>query len=221
MARGARGSLAGDSVLIFFSSPPHIAARGSVTGSEASGGGSGRDVRRLRCLTSWVQVRQSSVRGARPPCPVNGNHRVHGHGGYRRNAAAQGRETQWVPRWLCVVCSKTISVLPEATLPYRPVGVELLEGWLDAVHRGRDPPQVTEVERGCLRRACSRFLQRIPSLTTILGQMVEAIRPTAQALWTELRKLGRLGDILRRLAEKFKTSLLGDYRCLKPWSATC
>jgi hypothetical protein len=119
------------------------------------------------------------------------------------------------------VCNKTISVLADTMLPYRAVGVELLEGWLDAVHRGRDPPAVTEVERGCLERAATRFVQRIPSLTTILGQMVRAIRPTAQALWTELRKLGRLTNILRLLSEKFKTSLLGDYRCLKGWSATC
>jgi len=116
-----------------------------------------------------------------------------------------------VTRWLCIVCGGTISVLPDEMLPYRPVVVELLEAWFDSLHHGRDPPQVTEVERGCLERACSRFLQRIPSLTTILGQMVEAIRPTAQALWTQLRKFRRLVDILRLLAEKFKTSLLGDY----------
>ena len=123
-------------------------------------------------------------------------------------------------RWLCTVCGGTISVLPDEMLPYRSVGVGLLEGWFDALHHGRDPPAVTEVERGCLDRACSRFLQRIPSLTTILGQMVEAIRPTAQALWTQLRKFRRLVDILRLLAEKFKTSLLNDYRCLRPWSVS-
>jgi hypothetical protein len=44
------------------------------------------------------------------------------------------------------VCNKTISVLADTMLPYRAVGVELLEDWLDAVHRGRDPPAVTEVE---------------------------------------------------------------------------
>jgi len=105
-------------------------------------------------------------------------------------------------------------------LPYRLVGVCLLEEWLDAVHRGHDPPRVTEVERGCLERATARFVQRTPSLATILGQMVRTIRPTAQALWSSLHKLRRLGEILRLLAEKFNTSLLGAYRCLKPWPAT-
>ena len=122
---------------------------------------------------------------------------------------------------MCTVCGGTISVLPDEMLPYRFVGTELLEGWLDAVYHGRDPPSSREVERGCLERAQRRFLQHIPSLTASLGQMVETINPTVQQLWTQLRKLGRLAEILRFLAEKFKTSLLGHYRCLQPWLATC
>jgi hypothetical protein len=105
-------------------------------------------------------------------------------------------------------------------LPYWLVGVDLLEQWLNAVHCGADPPPATEVERGCLQRATVRFVQRIPSLATILGQMLRIIHPTAQTLWKSLQEFGRLKEILRLLAEKFNTSLLGDYRCLKPWSAT-
>ena len=148
------------------------------------------------------------------------SHRVHGHGSYKRSSKADGAEKEDTSRFLCTVGCGTISVIPDARLPYRPVGVDLLESWLDAEFMGRAPPQVTENERGCLKRALTRFLQRIPSLTEVLGQMITVASPSATQLWGQLRKLGKLGDILRFLAEKFKTSLLGDYRCLHPRAAT-
>jgi len=116
------------------------------------------------------------------------------------------------------VCGGTISVLPDKLLPYRPVGTDLLERWLDTEFMGRGPPVVTESERGCLKRALTRFLQRIPSLTEVLGQMINDLSPTATQLWVRLRKLGKLTVILRFLAEDIKASLLGDYRCLQPWA---
>jgi hypothetical protein len=46
--------------------------------------------------------------------------------------------------------------------------------------------------------------------------MINVLSPTATQLWVRLRKLGKLTEILRLLAEDFKTSLLGHYRCLRP-----
>jgi hypothetical protein len=100
------------------------------------------------------------------------------------------------------------------------VSSDLIERWFDAQFLGRGPPTVTESERGCLERAAKRFLQRIPPLTEVLGQMVTALSPTAAQLWEQLRKLRKLTEILRLLAEDFKTSLLGHYQCLQPWSAS-
>jgi hypothetical protein len=167
-----------------------------------------------------MQVRQSSVRGDRPACPVDPTHRVHSHGCYERHAQADGQEKEKVPRWFCTAGCGTISVLPDTMLPYRSVGTALVMRWFDAAFMGRAPPVVSENERGCLERALACFLQRIPSLTEVLGQMIKAVSPTVTQLWVQLRKLGELGDILRFLAEKFKTSLLGDYRCLRPRAAT-
>lgn len=164
-----------------------------------------------------MQIRQSSIHGDRPQCLVDSKHRVHSHGSYDRYEKADGGESEKVPRWLCTAGCGTISVQPDTRLPYRPVGVDLLEGWLDAIFMGRAPPKVTENEKGCLERAVTRFLQRIPSLIDVLGQMIELISPTASQLWTQLRKLGKLGQILRFLSEDFKTSLLGNYLCLRPW----
>ena len=148
------------------------------------------------------------------------SHRVHVHASYKRYSKADGAEKEVVPRWRCTVGCCTISVLPDTFLPYRPVGSQLLGMWLDAELKGRAPPDVTENERGCLNRALTRFLQRIPSLTEVLGQMISVASPGATQLWRQLRKLGKLPDILRFLAEKFKTSLLGDYQCLRPRVAT-
>ncbi len=163
-----------------------------------------------------MQVRQSSVHGDRPECPIDPAHRVHSHGDYKRYAKADGDEKEKVPRWFCTVGCGTISVLPDTRLAYRPVGTDLLENWFDAAFMGRAPPKVTENEKGCLKRALTRFLQRIPSLTEVLGQMVKIPSPTATQLWVRLRELGKLREILRFLAEKFKTSLLGHYQCLRP-----
>jgi len=183
-------------------------------------GGSGR-IRRefdsVLWLTARMQVRRSSIKGDRPECPVDPSHRVHVHAAYERYRKADGAGKETVPRWRCTAGCCTISVLPDANLPYRPVGVDLLEAWLDVEFMGRAPPQVTENEKGCLRRAHERFLQRIPSLTEVMGQMIKAVSPTATQLWVQLRKLGKLTDILRFLADAFKTSLLGDYWCLQPW----
>ena len=149
------------------------------------------------------------------------SHRVHSHGSYKRYKKADGHEKEKASRWLCTAGCGTISILPDTRLPYRPVGTDLLEGWFDATFMGRAPPLVTENEKGCLKRALTRFLQRIPSLTEVLGQMIKTVSPTATQLWTQLRKLGKLRDILRFLAEDFKTSLLGNYRCLQPWVVSC
>ena len=171
------------------------------------------------CFVLAMQMRESNVRGGRPQCPVDGAHRVHVHGHYKRYQGPEGDEKRPVPRWLCTVCGGTISVLPDDVLPYRAIGVWMLQAWLDAALCGRDPPAVREKERGCLQRALLRFTERIPSLCSVLGQMVEQSHPSACQLWSELRRLGsNLEDILRLLSEQFKISLLGDYRCLHPWT---
>lgn len=164
-----------------------------------------------------MQMRKSSIRGDRPECPIDRGHKVHAHGNYTRYKNADGTEQERVPRWLCIVCCKTISVLPDEMLPYRSVGTYLAEKWLDAVFLSRAPPITTENEKGCLKRLATRFVQRIPVLREAFGQMISATRPSASKFWKEIRKSMKLEEILRLLAEKFKTSLLADYLCLSPW----
>lgn len=165
-----------------------------------------------------MQLRASCVHGDRPAsCPHCGTRGLHRHGRYKRYTHPDDDRSVAIPRYLCPPCGRTCSVLPDSMLPYWPIDVALVQAWLDAILNGETgPPTVTEKERGCLHRARKRLGERMAPLQAILGQMLKAVRPTAPQLWRGLRQWGNLGDILRLLARDFKTSLLGDYRCLDP-----
>jgi len=169
-----------------------------------------------------MQIRRSCLGGAdRPECGCEGRVRegrlkVHRNGGYYRNRRAQGNERVFVEQFVCVLCGQTFTVLPDDMLPYRPIEAGKVEAWLDAEYGlSKERPEVTEKEKECLKRAECKFAARTPSLIQVLGQMIRSIRPSARRLWKQLRRNGGLADILRFLAERFKTSLLGDYRCLR------
>lgn len=165
-----------------------------------------------------MQTRNSLLSGDRPTCPVNNAHPIDIHGKYVRYADCQETiKSKWILRFLCRPCGHTISVLPDDTLPYRPVSVPLVEGFFDAKASGQPEPPLTQTEKGCLKRAWHRFTQRIAALTAVLGQILQTRNSDARRIWRQLRRLGNLEEILRLLSRKFKTSLLGDYPCLKPW----
>jgi len=172
-----------------------------------------------------MQIRRSSLKGAdRPDCPCSGQRReglkkVHKHDSYERYRKPEGSEKIAIPVFLCVLCGQYFSVLPDDMLPYRPIGVEKVQQHFDAEYAEGKESACTEIEKGCLERAVKSFVQHTQSLCNKLGQMIRSIRPGARELWRELRRFGGLEKILRMLAEKFKTSLLRDYLCLKPTKA--
>lgn len=167
-----------------------------------------------------MQTRRSLFTGDRPPCPVDPKHSVHRHDRYDRYANCdEPTKSLWIPRFLCYVCRCTISVLADETLPYRAVSVPLLQRSFDAKASDQAEPVVTEKERGCLRRAWRRLAQRIAALAAVLGQVMQIRRSDAKRTWRQLRRLGSLEEILHLLGRKYKTSLLADYLCLKPWEA--
>ena len=168
-----------------------------------------------------MQLRFSNVFGGAPrTCPHCGWHKLHGHGDYRRYAPVddpRGGRIR-VPSFLCRRRGHTFSIPPDSLLPCRPIRVERLEAFLDAELGGdTGPPPANEIERGCLRRAKRRLEERLAPLQAILGQMLKEIHPSTKQVWQRLRRTwGNLARILQLLARDFKTSLLGDYRCLRP-----
>ena len=65
-------------------------------------------------------------------------------------------------------------------------------------------------EQGCLKRAWTRFKQRVAPLSATLGHMIRPVKPTAAQLWKQLRRKSNLEVILLELAQPFNTSLLHD-----------
>jgi len=167
-----------------------------------------------------MQMRKFQLQGDRPQCQVDPHHSVHVHGHYDRWANCDDAKREDIPRWLCVPCGHTISVLPEGMLPYRPISVPLVQAHFDAKASGQPEPAVTEKERGCLKRAWHRFTRRLAALTAVLGQIMQIRKSDAKQTWLRLRRLGNLEAILLRLARPFNTSLLHDYLCLRPWAPT-
>ena len=202
--------------------PPVLASGASQNGGpKGSGGGSLGLLWPSGFRLAWaMQIRASSFKGDRPLCPLDPNHPVHVHGSYDRYANCDDGAREDIPRYLCVPCGRTISVLPDHVLPYRAVGVPLVQQHFDAqANPGQAPePAATQKEKGCLKRAWAHFKQRVAPLSATLGQMIRPVKPTAAQLWKQLRRKSNLAVILRELAQPFNTSLLHDYLCLAPWS---
>ena len=178
-----------------------------------------------------MQIHEESLKGMDRPCaPENcllckGTRKLHVNGSYSRNANCTGNEKTKVRCYLCPQCGATFSVIPRGMLPYRSLPVERFEAYMDQLHDpppssadgDLKPPPASEVERGCLRRAEQRLLQRIPILLGSLGQRMPLLaQGDIGGFWRALRKTGRLVETLVHLAGNFNHSLLGDYRSLLP-----
>jgi len=156
------------------------------------------------------------VKGDRPTCVHDPKHPVHYRCRYSRRKNPDGDEQIIVLCWTCAVCGAFYSVLPDDAIAYRPMSAAMLESGLDSAFNGKEQGPRTEKEKGCIKRATKSFCSNIPFLTNVLGQIVETTCPSAAQLWKELKQLGDMQAILRFLAEHFNTSLLKDYKCLKP-----
>ena len=165
-----------------------------------------------------IQIRAGMFSGDRPACLRGCPGRVHRHGRYARYSHPAGTETFDVQRFWCSACGLTISVLPAERLPYRPLaGARLAAFFNEQAEAGSGPDPPPEVlEAGCLRRAWSRFQTRVCQLKEAFGLLLKSVIDSAAALWQELRLVkGTLEDMLDYLAQAHKSSLLGDYRCLR------
>lgn len=157
----------------------------------------------------------------RPCCHVDPAHKVYAHGFYQRLAnylIALVAVHLRIPRWLCVTCGRTFSVLPADLLPYRQVPVSAVQEYFDAQAQEAATPAASVLKEGCLKRAWLRFTLRLTALADDLGQLMQREDlADAKHFWQGLRRWGSLEQILRVLSADFQTSLLQDYLCLRPW----
>ena len=76
---------------------------------------------------------------------------------------------------------------------------------------GARPPPATEIEEGCIRRACKVLSKRIAFLCGLFGQQMPLLAGgSIGCFWRAMRELGSTQEMLLRLAGDFKTSLLGS-----------
>ena len=170
-----------------------------------------------------MQIRRASfpTNSSQPPCPFEHEDLpcLHKHGHYERYSQPDGSGESRIPRFLCKFTGRTVSILPDQFLPYRPVNLPVVQAHFDQLAEAtQDPdPESCLIQRGCLIRAWKRFTstERKLSLTDFFGQRLPRTS-SPQALWKAMRQAaGNLSHILLELASQGK-SLLGDYRCLKP-----
>ena len=171
-----------------------------------------------------MQIRRASfpTNSSQPPCPFEHEDLpcLHQHGHYTRFSQPEGSGESRIPRFLCKFTGKTVSILPDQFLPYRPINLPVVQAHFDQLADAtQDPdPEPCRVKRGCLIRAWKRFTstERKLSLIDFFGQRLPRTN-SPQDLWNAMRHAaGHLSQILLELAVHGK-SLLGDYQCLKPY----
>lgn len=147
-----------------------------------------------------------------------------------------------VQRWICKACGSTYSVIPKDMLPYRQIPVSVMEQGMDhfAAAKSKPPPAAAQAPKGpkgagrkvvaprltstavvfyrrCLRRIKLRITERIPLLCGLLGLLLDSsARSGLRKFWLAWRTLGDSANSLAHLADHFTTSLLLDYKSLRP-----
>ena len=170
-----------------------------------------------------MQIRRASFPSdsPQPPCPFDHEDQpcLQKHGHYQRYSRPESRHKTCIPRYLCKLTGKTISVLADTFLPYRSINVPTVQEHFDhlASMAQEIPPAHSPPLQRCLTRTWIRFCEtdRAASLADFFGQRLPRTH-SPRALWKAIRHTaGNLSQILLELATAGK-SLLGDYQCLKP-----
>ena len=169
-----------------------------------------------------MQIRQSTFDSNQFRCPFD--HEETGncllkHGTYDRYISVHGPTTVAIPRFLCKFTGKTLSILPDAMLPYWPLPVSELDEHFQQRSAANEalPEQACKTTSDLPERAWNRFCSpsRLQSLVDYFGQRLPLGR-TPGALWQAIKRVGgTVSEILCELSQAGK-SLLGDYQCLRP-----
>lgn len=119
-----------------------------------------------------------------------------------------------IARFLCPLCRRTISYLPDFSLTYRLLGPDSFAAFLDGRH---DRPDVRRW--GSLLHSYRRRFEAFGrELVRTVGAGLGLAPPLApQGLWPWIQRAGDgLATVTRRLVTVFKTGLLRRYQCHQP-----
>jgi hypothetical protein len=141
---------------------------------------------------------------------------LHRHGRYQRWVLTLlGKLLYlWIARFLCPLCRRTMSYLPDFALTYRVLGPATLQRFLEGE---LDWPDVRTFLDLCAsyKRRLYRFA---PELIRTVGAGLGIAPPhSLQGFWPWLKKAGKgLRPLTRRLVTDFKIGLLKRYCCHQP-----
>ena len=142
--------------------------------------------------------------------------RLHRHARYQRwIATLLGKFMRiWIIRFLCPLCRRTMSYLPDFAFTYRVLQIETFEAYLD---RALERPDV-RTWRDLLHGYKCRLERFAPELIRCVGAGLGLAPPApGQGLWPWLKKAGKgLRPLTRRLVTAFRIGLFKRYRCHQP-----
>jgi hypothetical protein len=119
-----------------------------------------------------------------------------------------------VLRFLCPLCGKTISYLPNFTATYRAMQWETFQAFLDGQVERVDVRKMLERLRH-YRQQAEEFAAEL--FRTVGAGLGRAPPRTARGLWGWVKKAGDgLRSVTRRLVTDFKMTLFKRYRCHQP-----
>lgn len=151
---------------------------------------------------------------AEPTCPIclKGSH-LHRHGRYQRWFLTRPAKFMllWVARFLCPLCRRTVSYLPDFVLSYRPIQPETFEAFIS--HQLDDPDVRSQRDR--LRRYQLKAEAFAAELFGVIGSTFGRPPPELECgFWPWIKKAGEgLRPFTRRLVSDFGITLFKRYHC--------
>jgi transposase-like protein len=177
----------------------------------------------MQRILPWTQTPEvywasDAHRQVRPEegCPnCGGPGPLHRHGAYKRGVTGEVGLllSIWVARFLCALCGRTVSYLPEFALSYRLVRAATFEAYLNGQY---ERPEVQR--RQSLAANYQRRMQAFaPELIRTVGCGLGRAPPSDGRLWPWLKEAcGGIGPATRRLVAEFKITLFKRYQCHQP-----
>ena len=142
--------------------------------------------------------------------------RLHGHGYYWRYLISLVGEVLeiWVARFLCPLCRRTVSYLPDFVLTYRAIQTRTFAAFLDGERERPDVRSFTDLLRGYQLQLEAFATELIATVGMGLGRPPPR---SARGLWSWVKKAGAgLHVVTRRLVTEFRIGLFRRYQCHQP-----
>jgi len=162
-------------------------------------------------ILSYAGCNPHEVVGKPECCGHCGGRDFHRHGTYPRGLCEVSRVLKiLVARFLCVICFKTTSRLPNFAISYRLLALALVARYFVSTPEERSGFSHEEL----LRRYARRWASWCPELLAQIGAGLGRIRARDPCgVWKELgRRTGSHTAVNSKLITVFGLSLLGRYR---------